>query len=312
MPPNLTDGLLNFVLNDFTQALIRYEPGLVMYGARIVGLIVFMQFGYLGVKMALGRDFMHMLYAFFTGLLCMGAVLVLMTFVIEVGSDLVMVGQQVGTQVSGMSPSAMTPSGVYNLGLSIIGSLWNARSWGKWFHPIDDAAFVTIVLLTLVTYAMAAIMYLWALIEAVWVVAIAPMAICFAPFEYTWPTMITWGAYALKTGIKLLGMLLVLAVGTVLATGWASYFGGLGASINSYRVYYATVALIEAFIFLLSLWILPNKAAALIHTTSGGGPEVNDAGAAMTMQMGQKAATTMVGGGGGKELGRHIRQRLMS
>jgi hypothetical protein len=202
---------------------------------------------------------------------------------------------------------------VYDLGLNIINALWSARSLGKWFHPIDDAVFVIIVLLTLFTYATAAFMYLWALIEAVWVVAIAPATVCFAPFEYTWPTMITWGAYALKTGIKLLGMLLMLAVGTTLATGWAGYFGGLGAAINSYRIYYATVALVEAILFLISLWILPNKAAALIHMAGGGGgPNIDDKGASTTINMAQKTATTMAGGGGGKELGQRIQQKLMS
>jgi hypothetical protein len=307
MPP---DTILNTVLADFTNALTVYEPDLVFWGMRVISVILFMQFGYLAVKMALGRDFMGMIYTFFTGLLCMGAVWVLMTYSIEVGSDLVMVGQEIGTHVSHQSPASITPSGVYNLGLSIIGTLWNDRSWGMWLDPVDDLAFTLIVIATWITWALAALIYLWALIEAIWVVMIAPITLCFAPFEYTWPTMITWGAYALKTGIKLLALLLILAVGITLAGTWAAYINGLGTTLNTNRVYYATVALVESFVFLIAVWILPNKAAAIIHTTSGGGPTIGDDGAKATVAMVQHAAGAT--GGGGKELGQQIQRRLMS
>jgi hypothetical protein len=311
MPP---DTVLNTVLADFTNALTVYEPDLVMWGLRIMGLIIFMQFGYLAVKMALNRDFMHMLFTFFTGLLCMGAVLVLMNYSIEVGSDLVMVGQQVGTDVSHMSPASMTPSGVYDLGLTIISTLWDARTWGMWLQPIDDIAFTLIVVLTWITWATSALIYLWALIEAIWVVTIAPMALCFAPFEYTWPTMITWGAYALKTGIKVMALLLVIAAGSVLANGWAADLAGLGTKINEYRVYYATVALVESLVFLISVWVLPNQAAKVIQTIHGGGIDLGgDAGAAGTIQAAQKGASAA--GGvmtGGKQLAQHVQRRLTS
>jgi TrbL/VirB6 plasmid conjugal transfer protein len=311
MPP---DTILNTALADFTYALTAYEPDMVFWGMRILGVILFMQFGYLAVKMAMGRDFMGMIYTFFTGLLCMGAVLVLMNFSIEVGSDLVMVGQEVGTRVSGQSPATMTPSGVYNLGLRIIGSIWNARTWGMWLNPIDDVALVIIVVLTWITWACSALIYLWALIDAVWVVMIAPIALCFAPFEYTWPSMINWAAYALKTGIKVLALLLILAVGTTLAGTWAADLAGIGTAINKYRVYYATVALVESFVFFVAVWILPNKAAALIHTSmGGGGPTIGDDGAKATVAMAQHAAgaTGVTGAAGGKELGQYVQQRLM-
>jgi hypothetical protein len=311
MPP---DTILNTVLADFTHALTAYEPDLVVWGMRILGVILFMQFGYLAVKMAMGRDFMGMIYTFFTGLLCMGAVLVLMNFSIEVGSDLVMVGQQVGQQVSHQSPSTMTPSGVYNLGLTIIGTIWENRTLGMWLNPIDDIALVLIVVLTWITWACSALIYLWALIEAIWVVMIAPMALCFAPFEYTWPTLISWGAYALKTGIKVLALLLILAAGTVLARTWAADLAGLGAAINKNRVYYATVALVESIVFLVSVWILPNQAAKIIQTTSGGGNEPGgDAGATATVEAAKKgvgAAGSAIGGG--KQLASYVQRRLMS
>jgi hypothetical protein len=175
-----------------------------------------------------------------------------------------------------------------------------------------------IVLATWLTWAISAIIYLWALIEAVWVVMIAPMALCFAPFEYTWPTMISWGGYALKTGIKVLALLLILAVGTALAGTWAAYFAGLGTGINKYRVYYATVALVESVIFLVAVWILPNQAARIIHTTGGGGIEPGgDAGAASTLHIAQQAgktAASAAGGAasGGKQLAQYVQQRLMS
>lgn len=316
MPP---DTILNTVLADFTYALTAYEPDMVFWGMRILGVILFMQFGYLAVKMAISRDFMGMIYTFFTGLLCMGAVLVLMNFSIEVGSDLVMVGQQVGQQVSHQSPSTMTPSGVYGLGLSIIGSIWNARTWGMWLNPIDDVALVIIVVLTWITWACSALIYLWALIEAIWVVTIAPMALCFAPFEYTWPTMVTWAAYALKTGIKVMALMLVLVAGTSLANGWAKDLAGLGVSINANRVYFATVALVESIVFLAAVWILPNQAAKLIQTSHGGGSEpAGDAGASSTIhgthQAGRVTAGIAGGGmaGGGAQLGQYVQRRLNS
>src|SRR5215472_9510162 len=195
------------------------------------------------------------------GLVRVGVVYAVMSHGMEWGTDIINTGQTIGAAVSGESPASLTPSGIYSTGLSLIDAIYDARAWGMWFHPIQDLALLSVTIITQMTWLATASIYLWALIESVYAVAINPILVCFAPLEYTFPMLVTWGQRLLALCTKIIALLLVLAVGMALAADWSNYLNVLGHGINDHRVYYATVTLVESLVFLSAVWWLPNEGA---------------------------------------------------
>jgi P-type conjugative transfer protein TrbL len=311
MPP---DDILNGILNDFTIAANSYFPLILIAAVRILAAIVTLQICYLSIQAALRWDLMSMFETFFLGFVRIGLVWAVMDHLWDWSNGIIDTAEQIGSQVSGQSPATLTPSGVYDLGLSIVSTLYAARSWGMWAHLIDDMAFMFVTLATQITFAAVAVLYLWTLLEALYHIAKGPVVLCWSAFDLTWGILAQWAEKLLGLSIKVLSTILMIAVGITLTAKWSAYLNGVGLAINDHRVYFATLALVESVAFFLGVWIIPRMIARNIHATAGG---AGDEGAAGMWAAGQSAGGMAVSGAaagvaGGARLGKYIQAKLRS
>jgi hypothetical protein len=206
--------MLNDALAGFNSSLEMYMPLLEIWGVRILGAVTFLGFGYAVIQAVSNRDWFGTLMAFGWGIVRIALVYVVMANFEAWGSAWPDLGAIVGQSVSGLSPSVTTPSGLYDLGLQIVYMMDDARTLGAWFkHPLDTVLFLGLTFLTHITWAAAALVYLWLLIETKYYVAVGPIVICLSSFEYTWPILEHWAISLVQVGTRLLAALLVLAVG---------------------------------------------------------------------------------------------------
>jgi hypothetical protein len=289
----LPDGVLDGVLADFTNACLIYQPMLVLWAIRILTATTFLGFGIVMVDTARRREFWSMMDAFFMSLLRIGIVYVVLANSLEWGQAIIDLGKTVGVSVSKQSPDVMTPSGIYDLGTKTVDILFNAHTYMMWLHPIDAIMNEVVLFITWLTWICAAVIYLFVLIQCVYVVAIGPIKLSFATLEYTWPMLIVWFEALLSIAIKLMATLLVLAIGLTEANNWSATYAGLGLKINLHPNDYAIQALGEAAVFALCLWSLPYLAHRLVRTHLGSGITWDDAGARTMLNAGKKMAQSV-------------------
>jgi hypothetical protein len=285
----MPSDVLNNILTDFQNACLAYQPLLVLWAISILSATTFLGFGIVMVQTARHRDFWSMLDALFMSLFRIGIVYLVLANAQQWGQGIIDLGKTVGVSVSGQSPDVMTPSGISQLGWTIMATLWNARTYMMWLHPIDAISNYIILLITWLTWKAAAIIYLFVLIQCAYVVAIGPIKVSFATLEYTWPMLMVWFEALLSIAIKLMATLLTLAIELREANGWAANFAGVGVNINLSPNYYAIQALGEAAIFALLLWSLPYLAHRLVRTHLGSGITYDDAGAGTVLNAGKQA-----------------------
>jgi hypothetical protein len=190
-------------------------------------------------------------------------------------------GQTIGNEVAALSPNVSTPSGFVDLGLTIINMLRKARTLGSWFDIPDDLAFAIVVGMILITWFAAACIFLWALIELKWYVALGPATICFASFDHTWTTLENWLLTLLQSGIKFLACLLIIGISQLFANGWIAELSGLGTGVNTDSLMYAVLQLVEAGIVFYAMWTLPKKAAGIIQSRGASGDLGGEGGEAL-------------------------------
>jgi P-type conjugative transfer protein TrbL len=312
MPP---DNILNGILLDFTTAANSYFPLILIAAVHILAAIVTLQICYLSIQAALRWDIMSMFETFFLGFVRIGLVWAVMDHLWDWSNGIIDTAEQIGSQVSGQSPATLTPSGVYDLGLSIISTLYGARSFGMWFHPIDDIAFIFVTVATQITFAAVAVLYLWTLLEAVYHITKGPIVLCWSAFDLTWEILSRWAEKLLGLSIKVLSTILMIAVGITLTAKWSAYLNGLGLAINDHRVYFATLALIESITFFVGVWLIPRMVTHNIHASAG---STADEGAAGMWAVGQAAGAKAAQGAaaatvsGGASLGKYIQAKLRS
>jgi type IV secretory pathway TrbL component len=265
MPALITDHVLNTALGDFTAAFNAYLPLLIVWGIRILGAVTFVGFGYALIQAISNRDWFGTLMAFGWGVVRIALVYVVMANVESWGSAFPDMGQIIGTDVSGQSPSVMTPSGLYELGLNIVAMMLNNYHWGAWFtHPIETVELHVLSLMTELLWFTAACIYFAILLEVKWYVAKGPITICFATFDQTWVILEQWVITLLQVGIRLLAALLVLAIALILSATWTSDIAALGVHFNENQAQSAMIQFVESLILVYAIWVLPKKAAGII------------------------------------------------
>ena len=311
MPP---DNILNGILADFTAAANGYFPLVLLYSVRILAAIVTLQICYLSIQAALRWDLMSMFEAFFLGFVRIALVWAVMDHLWDYANGFINTAEQIGADVSGQSPGTLTPSGVYDLGLSVIGQLYRARTFGMWLHPIDDIALMFVAIVTQLTFGAVGLLYLWTLLEGLYHIAKGPIVLCWSAFDCTWEVLARWAEKLLGLSIKILSTVLMLAVGIALTGKWSAYLNGVGLAINDHRIFYATLALIESLAFFAGAWIVPRMVAANIHANVGTGTS-GDAGANSMWGMGQAAGAMAVSAApaaakGAVQLGKYIQGEI--
>jgi type IV secretory pathway TrbL component len=279
VPTQLTDNVLNATLAAFTAALNGYLPLLIIWGTRVLGAITFVGFGYAVIQAVSNQDWYGTIMAFAWGVFRIALVYVVMANIENWGSAFPILGQTIGTDVSGQSPNVMNPSGVYELGLHIVSVMIQNYHFLNWFrHPFEDFEAHMISLATQTMWFSAACVYFTILLEAKWYVIKGPVTICFATFDHTWVILENWFVTLLQVGIRLIAVMVIIAIALILTGGWQAQIDALGLSFNKNPMQNALIQLVESMILLYSVWALPRKAAAIITSTFAHGVGAESSG----------------------------------
>jgi hypothetical protein len=291
----MTMDVLNTILNDFTSAALAYQPLLVVWALRILTCTTFLGGAIMMVETAQRRDFSGMMDTLFMGLVRIGIVYVVLTNALAWGQGIITLCQTAGEETSGLSTFTMTPSGIVTLGSTTVATMYHAGTFMFLLHPIDTTEYQVITLIVRAVWFVAALLYLYVLIQCAWAVALGPIMLSFSTLQYTWACMFVWFEGLLTIGIKLMATLLMVAVGEIEAQGWAAGFHGLGIYINLDPIDNTTLALLESAVFCTLLWVLPYATQRMVKVHLGSGMTWNDAGAASLLAAGKKAASAIGG-----------------
>lgn len=279
IPPPTPDHILNDALAAFVDGFNAYLPELQIWGTRILGAVTFVGFGYAMIQTFSNKDWFGTIMAFLWSVVRIAIVYVFMDNVLAWGPALPQLGQVVGQEVTGMSPTVMTPSGLYDMGLQIIYIMDEVKTAISWFiHPIDTVFFMVLTLITYMIWASASLIYMWLIIEATYYVAIGPVVICFASLEHTWDILTQWIVSLAQICLRLIATMMILAVGIVMANGWANAISGIGTGAATDIVGFGMAQVVSAVIMFYALWRLPPKAAAIIRARNAPGAAANSAG----------------------------------
>jgi P-type conjugative transfer protein TrbL len=214
---------------------------------------------------------------------------------------------QWGQQVSGMSPAALTPSGVCESGLQLARQFWAAGGHASWLRaPLSALEQLFCVPIIVIAFGIASIIYLLALAQAYALIAAASVMLAFAALPWTWNMFPGWALTVLAACIKIFFLLCVLAIGMNEAATWSNTIanGGAGLSEDSSLLMQAVT---ESVLFVGLVYWIPNLMAGMVGGASLGfgageaiigaaggavaGAAIGTAGSAITSAAGNAAAS---------------------
>lgn len=279
MPSITTDGLLNGALAGFTAAIDSYLPLLIMWGTRLLGAVAFLGFGWAMIQAVSHRDWFGTFMATGWGIARIMMVYVFIQNLQSWGPAFPDGFQQIAANITGQSPSVLTPSGLYELGLNIVKVMRDDFHFLAFFkHPIEDVELHFLTILTQVCWFGIACVYFAVLIEVKWIVAKGAVTIVFASIEHGFDCLSTWIVSLVQIAVRLLGVMMVLAIGLILAAGWSDAISAMGTSFNLNPTQNGLVSLGEGLLLWWAIWSLPKKAAGLIHARGAGGVGAESSG----------------------------------
>jgi P-type conjugative transfer protein TrbL len=263
-----SDGqLLNQTLQTFTTQIESWYPQLLLYSIRLLGVLVFIQFAYIAVDLAASHDATRLLDNMVTAVIRVGLVYVLLNNAVDWGHAIINTGIQIGQTVTGESPDVLTPSGVFNAGLNMVGTLWRAKAAGGWLHPVQDVEFMFVSIGVILCWAAAALIYLGALLEGAWIVYVGPILICFSALSSTAPMLVHWATRVLAIAVKIAVLLLVLAVGMGLAQTWGQQLANNSAAILT-DGWWIILSLVQSILFGYLVFKVPGAVTSLVGSTA--------------------------------------------
>ena len=286
IPP---DAVLDAALQGFQGTIQSFLPGLLTWGSLILTAVVFCGLGYALLMAISNHDWFGMMMGMAYAFARIMVIEMLYQNFSSIGGISNAMSSTVGQSVSGLSPASLTPSALYSTGITIVNLLFHARHDGSWFNLVADMEFLSLIVLTLVTWFSIAMRYLFTIVEAEWIFVKGAITVCFAAFPQTFPTLENWAVQMIRVAVRLIAVLLIVAIGLALAEDWTSTLAGLGDSINTNSAYYGATQAAEAILLLWAIWKLPQKADALI-TSSG------SSGSLMEAQSGREVYDAAVGG----------------
>src|SRR5215471_8996181 len=272
-PATITDiGVLDDALHQFQDAAATYAPEMLIDASRILTVCAMVYFLAL-----LAQDFMgphennlrRLFWVAVTGLFRIGVLNTVISHAWDWGKAVTDTGAQIGGDLTGLSPSSLSPTMVFGYGAHIIGDIWGARSWGMWFHIGNDVSLILVSIVTVVAYAGAALYFFWVLLEAAYAVLFGPLFIAFSALEWTWPSLFSWAGEVLACTFKLIAVTVMLGIGTSIADGWVATFDSADTLINLHRSMYADSALLQSLLFLFLTTGVPIMLGKLVKTHFG-------------------------------------------
>ena len=302
-----TDGnLLNSVLQAFTTQLQAWYPLVLLYGVRLLGVLAFVQLAFIAVDLAATHDASGIVDSITAAVIRLGLVYVILNHAQDWGEAVINTGLAVGQAVSGQSPKVLTPSGVFQMGLNMAGTLLGAKAKGGWLNPIEDAEMFFTVIVVVLAWAAAAFIYLGTLLEAAWVIFVGPILICFSALSSTAPMLVRWATSVLGIALKTAVLILVLAIGMGLAQDWGNQLNSNAASIMT-NLWWLVLSIVQSILFFYFVLKVPGAIVTLVAGTmfsfgeafaSAVGGAVSAAGLAAA-GAGVSAASSVASGAGG-------------
>jgi len=287
----MTDtGILDSVLGNFTSAISGvWGPQLFYYLHPVLLAIIVLQFGLVAAEATVERDVPLLISHTMIGLLRIGMIWSIFTYSFTWANSIVQTGQVLGSNISGF---ALTPSGVFDNGISVMQTIFHAKAAGSWFNEgFEKVEFFIVGLFVMLAWAAASIIYLGCLIEAALLVYVGPLVIAFTPLSWTFELLLTWGRSLLGMAFKAALILMTLAVGMTLANTWIANYNASSTTFTT-NIWNLLIAVVEAIVFAFAVWRLPNSISGL-----AGGAAAISFGEAV-LGVGGRAAFGALSGGG--------------
>jgi len=258
----MTDfGILDSALGNFTSAISGvWGPQLFYYLHPVLLAIIVLQFGLVAAEATIERDVPLLISHTMIGLLRIGVIWSIFTYSFTWANSIVQTGQVLGSNISGF---ALTPSGVFDNGISVMQTIFHAKAAGSWFNEgFEKVEFFIVGLFVMLAWAAASIIYLGCLIEAALLVYVGPLIIAFTPLSWTFEMLLIWGRSLLGMAFKAAVILMTLAVGMTLANTWIANFNASAGSFTT-NIWNLLIAVVEAILFAFAVWRLPNGVSGL-------------------------------------------------
>jgi len=265
----MDDGqLLDTVLRSFTDAITgSWGPNLNTTLLPLLLLLVTLQFGLIAIEAAIARDIPLLLIHVLLGIIRVAIVVAIFDNAFEWATDIVQTGADIGTNISGISPTSLTPSGVFNTGLSVAQTIFAAKASGGWLSDAVQAVeFLLVGTAVGAAWLVASLLYLGALLESILLIYGGPLVIAFTPLSWTFDMLIYWGKALLQIAFKVALILMTLGVGMALANKWVAAASTAGPTLTT-NAWNLLVAVVEAVLFAWCVWKVPSKLSGI----SGGG-----------------------------------------
>jgi type IV secretory pathway TrbL component len=254
-------GTLDTVLNNFTSAIAgTWGPQLFFYLQPVLFAIIVLQLGLVAVEATVQRDIPLLLSHMMMGLFRIGVVWSIFTYGFSWANSIVQTGQVLGSNISGFG---LTPSGVFDNGISVMQTIFNTKAAGSWYIQLfEDLEFFLVGVFVMLCWAAASVIYLGALIEAALLVYVGPLIIAFTPLSWTFEMLLLWGRSLLGIAFKSALILMTLALGMVLANQWTAAFTASSSTFTT-DIWNLLIGVVEAILFAYCVWKVPNRISGL-------------------------------------------------
>jgi P-type conjugative transfer protein TrbL len=266
--PMTDQNILNNLLNTLAGAFQTYEPQLLIIGVALLSVLVFIQFFYIAVDVAVNHDLPHMLDTLAIALIKLGIVYVIMNHVYGWGNAIINTGIQIGQQVSGQSPNVLTPSGIWQLGLNLVGILYSAKAAGGFLHPVMDIEFFVTAAAVALAWLFAALLYLLLLLEATVALVLGPIFVALGGLESTGEALAAWAKTLVAIALGIIALLLAVAAGLVLVQGWATQLQAVKATLTTDSTW-LILAVAESIAFFYIVKHIASMSQSMIGRSAG-------------------------------------------
>jgi P-type conjugative transfer protein TrbL len=289
-------GLLDRVLNDFVSAISgAWGPNLQVYLLPLLLALVTLQFGLVAIEATIARDVPLLLMHVLLGIIRVSIVVAIFDHAFDWGNDIVQTGQMIGTSISGLSPTVLTPSGVFNSGASIMQTIFAAKAHGTWLSELfQRLEFFFAGIAVMFAWAVAALIYLGCLLEAALLVYAGPLVIAFTPLTWTFDMLLSWAKSVLAIAFKVALVLMTLGVGIVLANEWVANITATSVTLTS-DLSPLLIPIVESLIFVYVVWKIPTRVSGLAF----GAAAVGFTQDLIAMGASRAAGSVQSAGGGG-------------
>jgi P-type conjugative transfer protein TrbL len=261
---------LNNALNHFLQTIQNvWAPVFQMQGIQILLAISAIAFAVYAIQLVATHDVPAFILGFGYTIISLAFLHAVFLYSQEFATAVLNGFLQWGQQTSNMSPAALTPSGIAESGLTLARIFWAAGGHASWLlSPISALEQLICMILVVVTFGIASIIYLLAQVEVWALIIAASVLLAFAALPWTWSMFPGWALTVLSACIKVFFLLAVLAVGLNEAAAWATAMGAVSGTIAD-NISLMMQATVESILLLGLVFYIPNLMARMVVGGAG-------------------------------------------